>query len=159
MRDFFSFLRFSCEIELIPVKFLCDSCEIPARLCLNQRIFLGKVEETKTEKRKMRGTFGTKENSNSFPPEYCTILKLSHEKKHLSRPLVFSSCVEVQGSCALQFLCYKFLCSKQPKFSVPVFWNPVVFHFSSYLIPAFFPIPIFWIPSFQTGLEWDTCKY
>ena len=70
------------------------------RLCLDQRIFVGKAEE-KTEERKMRGTFGTKENSNSFPPEYCTILKLSHEKKHLSRPLVFSSCVEVQGSYAL----------------------------------------------------------
>ena len=27
---FSPFLRFSCEIELIPVKFLCDSCEIPA---------------------------------------------------------------------------------------------------------------------------------
>ena len=26
---FFPFLRFSCEIELIPVKFLWDSCEIP----------------------------------------------------------------------------------------------------------------------------------
>jgi len=29
MHDFFPFLRFSYEIELIPVKFLCDSCEIP----------------------------------------------------------------------------------------------------------------------------------
>ena len=47
------------------------------RLCLDHRIFVGKVEETKTEERKMRGTFGTKENSNSFPPEYCTIFKLS----------------------------------------------------------------------------------
>jgi len=28
-RNFFLFLRFSCEIELILVKFLCDSCEIP----------------------------------------------------------------------------------------------------------------------------------
>ena len=27
---FFPFLRFFCEIELIPVKFLCDSCKIPA---------------------------------------------------------------------------------------------------------------------------------
>ena len=27
---FFLFLRFFCEIELIPIKFLCDSCEIPA---------------------------------------------------------------------------------------------------------------------------------
>ena len=49
-----------------------------------------------------------------------------------------------------QFLCYKFMWSKQPKFSVPMFWNSVVFHFLSYLIPAFFSIPIFWISSFQT---------
>ena len=38
----------------------------------------------------------------------------------------------------LQFLCYKFLCFKQLKFFVPVFWNSIIFHFSSYLIPTFF---------------------
>ena len=119
--------------------------------------------------------------SCSFPMEHCCRLLVSKENKNPIRTQVFSYftkyetttllrrwaslCTSLSNLCyfeactdkypylpnMLQFLCYKFLCSKQPKFSVPMFLNLVVFHFSSYLIPAFFPIPVFWIPSFQTG--------
>ena len=45
MRDFFSFLRFFCEIELIPMKFLCDFCEIPTfHTCPNRAATVNLVE-------------------------------------------------------------------------------------------------------------------
>ena len=50
------------------------------RICLEQRFFVGKMKETKTEKRKTRRPFGTKETSRTFPPEACSNNTVSQEK-------------------------------------------------------------------------------
>jgi len=131
------------------------------RARLEHGFFIGKVKEIKTEERKMVIAFGTKERSESFPLEYCSNNMISREKNIHSCLWFFDPSWKPDAAARLssagwrRFLCYKFMCSKQSKFSVPVFWNPVVFHFSSYLISAFFPIPVFWIPSFQTGPQWQ----
>ena len=53
------------------------------------------------------------------------------------------------GTCDI----FVFLWSKHPKVFIPVFSNPIVFDFLLYSIPAFFSIPSFCIPAFQTGLQ------
>lgn len=52
--------------------------------------------------------------------------------------------------CLLMFL-YFFLDSKQLKVSISMLWNPIVFHYSLYLISTFFFLPLFYISLFRTG--------
>ncbi|CAO2188389.1 unnamed protein product [Urochloa humidicola] len=59
------------------------------------------MKETETEERKTRKAFGTKENSQPFPLEYCSVFTISQESKTPLRPLVFSSFAEARASCAI----------------------------------------------------------
>ena len=67
------------------------------RACLEQRFFIGKIKETKTEERKTRRLFGTKETSGPFPPEACSNNTVSQEKKHMLLPLVSFSFALARG--------------------------------------------------------------
>jgi len=58
---------------------------------LERSFFIGKVKKTKTEERKIRRPFGTKEMNETFPPEDCSNNTISQEKKHLLSPLVLLS--------------------------------------------------------------------
>ena len=135
------------QVIVWPGQTLCSTMKL--RACLEHVFFKGKVKENEMEDRKMVIAFRTKERSESFPLEYCSNNMISREKNIRSCLWFFDPSRKPDAAARLssarwrRFLCYKFLCPKQPKFSVPVFWNPVVFHFSSYLIPAFFPIPVF----------------
>ena len=55
-------------------------------------------------------------------------------------------------SYALKFLCYKFLCSKHLLLFLSCVFLSLVLPLHSPSFPAFFSIPMFSIPSFQTGL-------
>jgi hypothetical protein len=90
------------SVSLFPLS-LTDTEELPEpkilaspaptcylRACLEQMFFAGKMKETKTEERKMRRSFGTKETSGTFVPEACSNNTVSQEKKHpLSPPVSF----------------------------------------------------------------------
>ena len=53
------------------------------------------------------------------------------------------------------FLCYGFLRSKHPFQLFPAFFLSSVLPLHTHPIPAFFPIPVFLIPTFQTGPYWS----
>jgi hypothetical protein len=55
------------------------------------------MKETKTEEKKMRRPFGTKETSGTFPPEACSNNMVSQEKKkqHGRRPTCKKDVVQI----------------------------------------------------------------
>ena len=97
------------------------------RACLEHGFFKGKVKEIKMEERKMVTAFGTKERSKSFPLEYCSNNMISRGKNICSCLCFFDPSRKPDAAARLssagwrRFLCYKFLCSKQPTFYIPVF--------------------------------------
>jgi hypothetical protein len=64
---------------------------------LERSFFIGKVKETKTEERKIRRPFGTKEMNETFPPEDCRNNTISQERKHPLSPLVLLSFALARG--------------------------------------------------------------
>jgi len=74
--------------------------DLRLRPSLDQRNFAGKMKETKMEERETRNVFGTKENIEPFPLEYCSVFTISQETIPPLQPLFCFSFAEAQGSCA-----------------------------------------------------------
>jgi len=64
---------------------------------LEQRIFVGKSKETKTQERKDGTAFGTQESNLSFPMEHCSFYAVSRESKTPLQSLVSDSFAEARG--------------------------------------------------------------
>jgi len=64
---------------------------------LEQRIFVGKSKETKTQKREDGRAFGTQESNLSYPMEYCSFYAVSQESKTPLQSLVSDSFAEARG--------------------------------------------------------------
>jgi len=68
------------------------------KISLEQRIFEGKLKESKNKGKEVNWTFGTQESINSFPLFYCSGMHISQEIKHLLGSLGFVSFAYAQCS-------------------------------------------------------------
>ena len=130
------------------------------RVCLEWRIFKGKANEWILLESFLILLFGIKKKSAFHSGGKTNHASQNTWKKASKETQRKFSCNVFSRSEAWNIASWAhatFLFSRNPntpKVSIPVFWYPIVFYFSLYVIPVLFFILLFYIIAFETNPKW-----